>query len=69
LEKQPRQVQAQAREQQPPLQTKQQAVANTNNKNNEQPAQLNFKTIQKQRGGLANVEQRQPDGCLIEGAY
>ena len=30
------------------MQAKEDAVANTNNKNNEQPAQLNFKTMQKQ---------------------
>jgi len=53
LVKQPGDVEAQAGKQQTPLQAKCHAVADANNKNNEQATQLNFKTLQKQSGGLA----------------
>lgn len=35
------------------MQAEDHPIANTNYKNNEQATQLNFKTIQKQKGGLA----------------
>ncbi|GGY88099.1 hypothetical protein GCM10011613_36430 [Cellvibrio zantedeschiae] len=64
--KEPGEIEAQAGKQQPPLQAKQNAVANANYKNNEQAAQLNFKTGQKQKVGLASVEQKAARAALVK---